>query len=159
MKNHIIGWAFVAVQGLILLALIVIPGSDAWPTPSWVHTLATIAIFAGLALIGIASLKLGPGITPTPMPTSMGRLTTTGLYRWMRHPIYTGVLIIVIGMVAQSGNSVSLAVGLSAYVFFSVKARWEEARLAERYSGYSEYAAVTPRFFPRPARAAKTKAP
>jgi len=148
MKNHITGWLFVAIQGVILVALIVIPGSDAWPTPSWVHAVATVAIFGGLALIGVASLKLGPGITPTPMPSSMGRLTTTGLYQWMRHPIYTGVLTIVIGMVAQSGNWVSLAIGFGAFAFFSVKARWEEARLAERYDGYREYAQHTPRFFP-----------
>jgi len=147
-KNHITGWLFVAIQGVILILLIVIPGSDAWPTPSWVHAMATAAILGGLALIGVASLKLGPGITPTPMPSSMGRLTTTGLYRWMRHPIYTGVLTIVIGMVAQSGNLVSLAIGLSAFAFFSVKARWEEARLAERYPGYGDYAERTPRFFP-----------
>jgi len=150
MKNHITGWLFVAIQGLILVALIVIPGSNAWPTPSWVHAAATVAIFGGLALIGVASLKLGPGITPTPMPSSMGRLTTTGLYRWMRHPIYTGVLTIVIGMTFQSGSWISLAVGVSAFGFFSVKARWEEARLAERYDGYSEYAKRTPRFFPHP---------
>jgi len=157
MKDHITGWVFVAIQGAILVALIVIPGSDAWATPSWIHTMATVAIFGGLALIGVASLRLGRGITPTPMPSSMGQLTTTGLYRWMRHPIYTGVLTIVIGMVAQSGNWVSLAIGFGAFVFFSVKARWEEARLSERYPGYSEYASVTPRFFPRPARPTPSK--
>jgi len=82
------------------------------------------------------------------MPSSMGRLTTTGLYRWMRHPIYTGVLTIVIGMTLQSGSWFSLAVGVSAFGFFSVKDRWEEDRLAERYTGYRDYALRTPRFFP-----------
>jgi protein-S-isoprenylcysteine O-methyltransferase Ste14 len=32
--------------------------------------------------------------------------------------------------------------------FFNVKARWEEARLAESYPGYRAYAARTPRFVP-----------
>lgn len=152
MRDHITGWLFVAAQGAILVALILIPESDAWPTPSWVHRVATILIFGGFALVGVASLRLGPGLTPTPMPSSMGRLTTTGLYRWMRHPIYTGVLTIVTGMTLQSGSWTSLAVGVSAFGFFSVKARWEEARLAERYDGYREYVRRTPRFFPHPLR-------
>lgn len=33
-------------------------------------------------------------------------------------------------------------------VLFSVKARFEEQLLAERFDGYRRYSSVTPRFFP-----------
>jgi len=161
MKDQIVGWGFVAVQGVILVALVLLPGSDAWPTPAWIHSTSTALIFAGFALMIVASLRLGRGLTPTPMPSASGSLTTTGAYRWMRHPIYTAVLAIVIAMTLQSGNWVSLAIGVSALVFFTIKARWEEQRLSERYPGYRDYAAVTPRFVPRliarPSRTERSK--
>ena len=48
------------------------------------------------------------------------------------------------------GRFAFLATVAVTVVFFHVKARWEEAQLAERYPGYREYAARTPRFIPRP---------
>jgi protein-S-isoprenylcysteine O-methyltransferase Ste14 len=33
-------------------------------------------------------------------------------------------------------------------VLLTAKARWEERRLAQRFEGYAEYAARTPRFVP-----------
>jgi len=157
MKDKAIGWGFVAIQGVILVLLVILPGGDAWPTPTWVHSTATALIFLGFAVMIVASLGLGRGLTPTPMPTSSGSLTTTGAYRWVRHPIYTGVLAIVIAMTMQSGNWISLIIGVSAFIFFTIKARWEEERLGERYPGYRDYAAATPRFFPLPGRPERSK--
>lgn len=74
------------------------------------------------------------------------------MYRWMRHPIYTGVLMLVAGLAMRSGKLVHLVIAVGTFVFFDRKARWEEARLAEKYSGYSDYAQQTPRFIPRSQR-------
>jgi len=152
MSRHLTGWVFVAVQGVLLGALILLPGRDDWATPSLLRGAGYGFILAGLAVIAIASLRLGSALTPTPVPTSRGVLATTGLYRWVRHPIYTGVLAIVAGLTVRSGSVVHLAVAVITVVFFVVKAKWEEARLAERYPDYAAYAAITPRFVPRPRR-------
>jgi protein-S-isoprenylcysteine O-methyltransferase Ste14 len=152
MNRHLTGWVYVALQGVLLGALILLPGRDDWATPSWLRGAGYGFILAGLAVIAIASLRLGPALTPTPVPTSRGVLATTGLYRWVRHPIYTGVLTIVAGLTVRSGSLVHLAVAVTTVVFFTVKAKWEEARLAERYVDYDDYAARTPRFVPRPWR-------
>jgi protein-S-isoprenylcysteine O-methyltransferase Ste14 len=109
-----------------------------------------VLIVGGLAGIGVASLRLGSALTATPVPTERGSLTTGGLYRYVRHPIYTAVLGIVIGLVIRSGSVPSLAVGLATVGFFNVKARWEERRLAVAYPDYAAYAARTPRFIPHP---------
>ncbi len=152
MNRRVTGWIFVALQGVLLGALILLPGRDDWATPSWLRSAGGGFILGGLALIAIAALRLGPALTPTPVPTSRGVLTTTGFYRYVRHPIYTGVLAIVAGLTVRSGSFVHLAVAAITVVFFTVKARWEEARLAERYPDYAAYAAITPRFVPRPRR-------
>jgi protein-S-isoprenylcysteine O-methyltransferase Ste14 len=144
------GWLFVTAQAVLLIALIALPGRADWPTPAWVEAVGLVVVVAGIALMAVAGLRLGPSLTPTPVPTKDGALATTGLYGVVRHPIYTGILIAVTGVVVRSGSVVVLAVGIATVAFFHVKARWEEARLAERYPDYPEYAARTPRFVPRP---------
>ncbi len=146
------GWLYVAAQAFLLITLVALPGDDAWPTPTWLRLLGMIAVIGGIALGAVAALRLGPALTPTPVPTESGSLTTEGLYRFVRHPIYSGVLAAVIGVTVRSGSLIVLVVGVLTIAFFHIKARWEEDRLAERYPGYPAYAAVTPRFVPRPRR-------
>lgn len=149
MSDRVTGWLFVAAQAVLLILLVALPGNDHWPTPGWVQGGGYALIAIGLAIAGLASLGLGSALTPTPVPNEAGELATTGLYRRVRHPIYTGVLTAVIGLTIRSGNWVTIVVAVVAIVFFNVKARWEERRLAARYPGYDAYAQSTPRFLPR----------
>ncbi len=146
------GWLFVIAQALLLITLIALPGDDAWPTPAVVQAIGLIGVLGGVALIAVAALRLGPALTPTPVPTETGSLTTDGLYQFVRHPIYSGVLAAVFGVTVRSGSLLVLAVAIVTVVFFHLKARWEEDRLTEHYVDYPAYAATTPRFLPRPGR-------
>lgn len=148
MNRSTIGWLWVAGQAVLLAVLILLPGSDAWPKPIVLTAVAGFLFFGGLALIAVAALRLGRALTPTPVPTPSGDLTTKGLYRYMRHPIYTGVLLTVTGITLRSGSWPHAVVAIVTFVFFDRKAAWEEARLAERYLGYNAYAATTPKFIP-----------
>lgn len=154
MNRHVIGWALVAVQAILIGALVLMPSRDDWSTPDWLTGLGFGLLVAGFALMVVAALRLGRALTPTPVPTRFGDLTTTGMYRYMRHPIYTGVLLVVVGLALRSGSLIHAAVAVVTVLFFNAKAGWEEARLAEHYDGYAAYAAVTPRFVPRLTRAA-----
>lgn len=141
---------WVAAQVVLLGALILLPGGSAWSTPRWLEVLATVLFFGGLILIGLAALGLGSALTPTPVPTKRGSLNTGGLYRFVRHPIYTGVLAVVAAMTIRSGSWLHLAIAAVTVVFFDQKAAWEETRLRASYPGYARYAAATPKFVPRP---------
>ncbi len=146
--HQLIGWAFVAAQAVLLVALVVLPAGDAWPTPAWLEWTGQGLVLLGLAVGAVAALRLGSSLTPTPVPRAAGSLTTDGLYGLVRHPIYTAVLVIVVGLVVGSGSVGRLAVGTATVVFFNAKAAWEERRLIERYPDYLAYAARTPRFVP-----------
>jgi protein-S-isoprenylcysteine O-methyltransferase Ste14 len=143
------GWLFVLAQVALFVAIAVVPRSDDWPTPAWVLVVSAVLTLGGFGLVLAASLRLGHSLTPTPVPTDRGALTTGGLYRFVRHPIYSGALAIVLGVGLRSGNRASVPVALLAIVFFDAKARWEERLLSERYVDYADYAARTPRFVPR----------
>ncbi len=154
------GWLLVAVQVVLLVGLVVVPTGTAWPMPAWLRWGATGLTVLGLVAVVGASLALGRALTPTPVPNGRGELRTGGPYRFVRHPIYTGVLCVVFGLTIGTRQLAGLVLGVSTVVFFGVKARWEEARLAEAFPGYPAYAAVTPRFVPfvpvRASRAARS---
>jgi protein-S-isoprenylcysteine O-methyltransferase Ste14 len=67
------------------------------------------------------------------------RLTRTGPYRRLRHPIYTGILAMYVGFAVVMGERLGL-IGLAVVVFaYWRKIRLEEARLDAAFG--SEYAA------------------
>lgn len=149
MTRSSIGWLFVAAQLLLLVALVVVPSADDWERPLWLWGVVAVLGLGGAAVMAIAALGLGRALTPTPVPVEGGELVTDGLYRWVRHPIYSGVLLIVLALVVRSANWVTVVLGAATFGFFHAKARWEEQQLAETYAAYATYAADTGRFVPR----------
>ena len=152
-----VGWLFVTGQFVLLALILVLPPGDAWPVPHWLDTAGLALGFAGTAVLLVAIVNLGRSLTPLPTPVPYGELRTGGLYRWVRHPIYTGILALAAGWALRSASLAVVAATLALVAWFSVKARWEEVRLAKRYRGYEDYCARTPRFVPGwPGRPAPT---
>ena len=151
-RTTVAGWIYVSIQALILVVLIVIPSADHWPVPGWLTAIASAVGAIGVAVVVIAAAGLGKALTPTPVPRSDAALTTTGLYGLVRHPIYTGVLLIVIGVTVRSGNVITVFVAAATWVFFVVKSQFEERQLRAVYPDYAAYSEVTPRLIPRLSR-------
>jgi protein-S-isoprenylcysteine O-methyltransferase Ste14 len=114
---------------------------------SWSPAVIALQV-AALALMIWARVTFGlRSFHATANPTR-GRLVTHGPYRFIRHPIYTAVLLFALaGAVAHLSP---LAVGLVALVLAGVAARIvsEEHLLQQRYPEYAEYAARTSRIVP-----------
>ena len=82
----------------------------------------------------------GPSLTPGTEPLPGAPLVTTGAYGHVRHPIYSGVVLVLAGYtLAWSNWTLALIVGVVARQFFEAKARAEERWLVERYPGYARY--------------------
>lgn len=139
---------FVAVQAVLLATLVLLPGGDDFDIPEWLRILADIVFWAGIAVAVVAAASLGRALTATPVPNGSGELRTGGLYRFARHPIYSGVIVLVVAIAARSGNWWTLVLAVGTIAFFVVKSSWEERRLTERFDEYAAYSATTGRFFP-----------
>ena len=109
--------------------------------------LGLIAIGSGTLLVSF--LKLGRSLTASPIPREGGELVTTGMYSRVRHPIYFGLLTMSFGVMLDAGFWPQIIVFALLYVLLSIKADFEEGLLMKKYPGYKQYAAKTPRFFPR----------
>jgi protein-S-isoprenylcysteine O-methyltransferase Ste14 len=138
----------VAVQLVLIGTLVVLPGRDDWPVPAALTVACSVATVVGLAVMVIGATGLGRGLTATPLPNAHAQLRTGGLYRFVRHPIYSGLLLTMASITVASGSGFRLLTLGVLVLLLSVKARWEETRLAQRFEGYASYAARTPRFVP-----------
>ena len=75
------------------------------------------------------------------------RLVTQGLYRWMRHPLYSAGLLFIWLTPVMSINS--LIVIISASIYIIVGALFEERKLEREYgTAYTKYKAITPMLVP-----------
>jgi protein-S-isoprenylcysteine O-methyltransferase Ste14 len=143
------GW--VAAQG-VLIALEIgcaIRGMD-WPDrrPTLRVAAAVGGIVAGGVLAGDAARTLGPALTPLPRPRDGGTFHESGAYRFVRHPIYGGVLLMAAGGALLTSPLATVPAALLGVLFWG-KSRREEAWLVERYPEYPRYAdRVRRRFVP-----------
>lgn len=114
----------------------------------------TVSIFAFLitvtgTIICVAGLlKLGSNLTPLPTPKSSGELVIGGVYKYIRHPIYSGIIIAAFGISLYSYSIPRFIITAVLYFFFRYKSQYEESMLIEKYKGYRDYMQNTGRFFP-----------
>ena len=134
------GGLWVAAQFALLAAIIGVGRLDLL-TFSFERHMAVGWGVIGLALVGgaWASVSLGGNLTPYPKPVEAGTMVEHGPYRLVRHPIYTAVVVGMIGISIRSGDWISLALSLGLVPFFLVKSSFEERHLLEEYPGYSAY--------------------
>lgn len=78
-----------------------------------------------------------------------GRLVTTGIYRYIRHPMYASLLFLAWGAVLKSVAVGPLLLGAAATVALFATAKAEEAENVVRFGEeYRDYMARTRRFVP-----------
>ncbi len=102
----------------------------------------------GAIILLSALFKLGHSLSPYPSPLPEGQLVSSGMYKWMRHPIYSGILIAGFGFALYAGSGFKLLIILFLYILFYYKSNYEESLLMEKYPDYPAYRKRTGRFFP-----------
>jgi len=78
-----------------------------------------------------------------------GRLVTAGVYRYIRHPMYSSVLFLAWGALLKRVTPATLALGAVATASLVLTAKTEEAENVKRFgTEYLEYMKRTRRFVP-----------
>jgi protein-S-isoprenylcysteine O-methyltransferase Ste14 len=108
------------------------------PVPVSVSVLGDILVAFGLGmtmLVVIQNSYAAANITVEAGQT----VTTTGLYGFVRHPMYVGVLIMMIGIPLALGSLWGLLVLVIGIPILAIRILDEEKMLKEELGGYSEY--------------------
>ena len=74
-------------------------------------------------------------------------LVTNGIYRYVRHPIYGGDILLLIGLELALNSWLVLGVGIILVVVIR-QTILEESLLSEKFSDYRHYCSQTKRFIP-----------
>jgi protein-S-isoprenylcysteine O-methyltransferase Ste14 len=150
--------AILILPGTVTVLVPVLLVEDADPGP--LAPLGVALIAAGLGVfawtVGLFGGE-GKGTLAPWDPTS--HLVVRGPYRYVRNPMITAVLCILLGEAALFGSWALLA---WAAIFLAANALWfplvEEPGLRRRFGAdYEAYAAETPRWFPRAGRGAASR--
>lgn len=87
------------------------------------------------------------GLRPLVESKRPTRLTTSGLYHYVRHPLYSAGLALIWLLPYMTANVLAINIGLTVYVV--VGAFFEERKLKLEFGQqYTNYATVTPMFVP-----------
>lgn len=144
------GRLFVAAQGVLIVVVVLSPRwADQWDAPPWISWTGWLLAAVGAVVTVAAFPQLGGALTPLPEPRQGAELTTAGLYGWIRHPIYSGVLAMGWGWTLAHPTLATAAATGALTILLATKASYEEGLLRQRFAAYREYAARTPRFVPR----------
>jgi protein-S-isoprenylcysteine O-methyltransferase Ste14 len=142
-----------AVKVAILVGVIVqtflpdvLPISD---EPFWIRAVGTVVYTLGLLTAIAARIQLGDNWAniETGQVLENQKVVARGIYKYIRHPIYTGDLLLLLGLELALNSWLFLGVFLLAPIVM-LKAIKEEQMLVEELSGYDAYRGRTKRFIP-----------
>lgn len=152
MSKKAVGWFLVGVQIALYVVLILLP----WRAPTAVSVVLSIPPLAIGLIVAVVSLRaLGSALTPTPVPIPGAGLRTSGIYAWVRHPIYSAVLCVTVAALIFAGSWWSWLWGVVIVAFFWGKSRWEDRLLDHQYGDqWRSWADRTGALIPRRRRSA-----
>jgi protein-S-isoprenylcysteine O-methyltransferase Ste14 len=138
MSKPVFGVVFAAMVTMLL----------SWPAmcrlDPWPVAVPGAARWVGLALVAVALLLAVGGLVQLRGLEGIDHLVTTGLYARVRHPMYAGFILWIVGWVLHSGAGATLAlapIGVANILYW----RWlEERALESRYGDtYRHYRQAT----------------
>jgi protein-S-isoprenylcysteine O-methyltransferase Ste14 len=120
------------------------------PFPDAMFRLGIALMLIGMLIRATAIITLRRFFTVQVTIQESHELVDRGLYRFIRHPSYTGALVSFVGLGFAFGSWVSLAViTLAALIGFGYRIRVEEAALVQHFGDrYRQYAVRTKRLIP-----------
>ena len=128
--------------GVALLAMLVISAYDhrmGWShPPAWVCLLGDVLVAAGLGLAMLVVVQNGYAAATVTVETGQ-QLASGGVYRFARHPMYLGNVIMMIGIPLALGSYWGLLFVIPGVVVLVVRILDEEKLLAAELPGYREY--------------------
>jgi protein-S-isoprenylcysteine O-methyltransferase Ste14 len=154
------GYLFATVlrlAGLVLwictFGYLISPASFQWaslPLPLWLRWAGVVGgVLCSLLMYWTLS-NLGRNLTDTVVTRSAATLVTRGPYRWVRHPFYVTMALILAAVTLITANWLVGASGLVILGLLMVRTTKEEQMLIARFGdAYRDYMAKTGKFFPK----------
>ena len=97
-----------------------------------------IYIFAILILL-LAIIELRPSLRVSPIPIEGAPLITSGIYKWIRHPMYVSVMMFGAGLALNNLNWITILIWVVLLITLISKAGFEDSLLRTIHTSAFEY--------------------
>jgi protein-S-isoprenylcysteine O-methyltransferase Ste14 len=134
--------AFVLIVGLVLAGRILglSPQSQLWHTPPVLAVVCACLVAGGLAFTIWARVTLGRNWSAEVTFKQGHELIETGPYALARHPIYSGLIAMMLGTALNAGRAIYLVIFIGVCGALWWKARDEERMMSSHFpDAYAEY--------------------
>jgi protein-S-isoprenylcysteine O-methyltransferase Ste14 len=146
-KKDVKAWdkIFMVVYSVFLLILLILPGLDAvrfrWSDiPMMVKIIAFTGYIPGFAIVFWAMRENAFLSNVVRIQEDRGHtVCTSGPYKYVRHPMYVGVILIMLCFPLSLGSLYTLIPAMVIMVLFLVRTALEDKTLREELPGYKEY--------------------
>lgn len=138
--------AILTVYTALLLVMLILAGLDAgrfrWsPTPAWAQAVGWLVLPLAGGLIWWASSVNTYLSRWVRIQDDRGQqAVSAGPYRWVRHPMYVGVILFVLSIPLLLGSNWALVPAGLIVMVFVLRTALEDRTLQEELPGYREYA-------------------
>ncbi|GAA4540946.1 methyltransferase family protein [Mycobacterium paraffinicum] len=127
---------------LVLFAAMVLSALDhrfGWSSvPAWLSVLGDALVLAGLGMAMLVIVQNGYAAATITVESGQ-TLVSKGLYRFVRHPMYVGNVVMMIGMPLALGSYWALFLVIPGCILLVLRILDEETMLTQELTGYREY--------------------
>ncbi len=142
------GVAWVATQGVLfvffLISVVVGDSLSDIPGVMFIWVAGVFVAVGGAVLTTWSVLLHGSQFSPFPFPVEGMAVIDRGPYRFVRHPMYAGIVFFTLGVGLAYTTPVVLVSSLTFLVFFAAKSAHEEAMMVKYMDGYAAYRSSVP---------------
>lgn len=136
-----------------VIAYMVNPAWMAWssvPLPGWLRWTGVVGYALAAGVLTWTLRHLGTNLTDTVVTRRTHTLVTRGPYRWVQHPFYASLALLIVAISLIAANWFFLLIGFVVVLLLVVRTRTEEEKLLARFGdAYRAYMLRTGRFLPR----------
>ena len=142
------GWdkIILILNGVLLLAFLGVAALDAG---RFRHEMPFVATAIGIVAAICSGAVILSTVTSNPYLSRVARIQddrgqtviTTGPYRFVRHPMYSALILLMFAIALILGSSLALIPAFVIGVLYVIRAALEDRMLRNELAGYSEYAA------------------
>jgi protein-S-isoprenylcysteine O-methyltransferase Ste14 len=120
------------------------------PRSAAIEDIGLFLTIAGIAFAMWARFYIGQNWSGAVTVKVGHELVRSGPYRWVRHPIYSGILLAIIGSALARGKAVGLLSIALFWIGFLIKSRMEEEFMRKTFGEqYIQYAQETGALVPK----------
>lgn len=134
---------FVIIQFSMFIVLLIQVNPAAISLP--IIALAGVGVLIGL--VAMLHMKSG-NIAILPRPKDDAELITSGIYSYIRHPMYSSIFVFFLAVMLTNPTVLTGVMYGMLVVTLYLKSRAEEVYLAEQFTGYVHYRTQSKRFIP-----------